>query len=114
MYTASIFMSLLSLLNNAYNENIELIDQKIGFISYGSGSKAKVFEGKIENRWKNKIKSSKLFEALSNRKEVDVDLYEDLHKNIIVDPICNSNNIIKLSSIQDGEFTIGLRKYKLS
>ena len=114
MYSASVFMSLLSMLNYHFDMNNKLAGDKVGFISYGSGSKAKVFEGKIENRWKNKIKSSKLFEALSNRKEVDVDLYEDLHKNIIVDPICNLNNIIKLSSIQDGEFTRGLRKYKLS
>ncbi|MBN09104.1 MAG: hydroxymethylglutaryl-CoA synthase, partial [Flavobacteriaceae bacterium] len=47
MYTASIFMSLLSMLTKALNDKKELKNHKIGFISYGSGSKAKIFEGTV-------------------------------------------------------------------
>ena len=112
MYTASIFMSLLSMLNNALISKIEITDERIGFISYGSGSKAKIFEGTIESTWKNKIKNSGLFDALEERKEVDVSTYEKLHKNIITTPVSESINKIKLSSIQNGEFTRGLRTYK--
>ncbi|MEM9681288.1 MAG: hydroxymethylglutaryl-CoA synthase, partial [Bacteroidota bacterium] len=45
MYTASIFMAFLSYLSYHYNESIEIADNSVGFIAYGSGSKSKVFEG---------------------------------------------------------------------
>jgi len=112
MYTASIFMSLLSMLNNAIIKNIELTNNKIGFISYGSGSKAKIFEGVVLSSWKNKLKHSKLFEILDKRKDIDVSTYEDLHRNKIKDPISEYNSSIKLSKIQEGKFTRGLRSYK--
>jgi len=112
MYTASIFMSLLSILNNAINDNQELSNNKIGFISYGSGSKAKIFEGIIQDNWKDNLKFSKLFEVLNNRIDVDVETYEKLHKNEITNPISTLNNSIKLSFIQTGEFTKGYRNYK--
>ena len=113
MYTASIFMSLLSMLNNAITKNIELTNNKIGFISYGSGSKAKIFEGIIESNWKIKLKSSNLFEILDKRIDVNVNEYEDLHRNKIKNPISELNGSIKLSAIQKGEFTRGLRSYEL-
>ena len=48
MYTASIFMSLISSLVDAANNDKKFEDKKIGFISYGSGSKAKIFEGTVQ------------------------------------------------------------------
>ena len=44
MYSASVFMSLLSMLNYHFDMNNELAGEKVGFISYGSGSKAKIFQ----------------------------------------------------------------------
>ena len=114
MYTASIFMSLLSMMNNAVIEKIDLTNNKIGFISYGSGSKAKIFEGTVESNWKVKLKSSNLFSVLKRRIEINVDQYERLHKNSITEPINDLNDSIKLSKIQDGEFTKGLRSYKIN
>ena len=105
-------MSLLSMLNTAIKDNQELSNNKIGFISYGSGSKAKIFEGIIQDNWKEKVKFSKLFEVLNNRIDIDFETYEKLHKNQIADPIFSLNNSIKVSSIQTGEFTKGLRNYK--
>ena len=61
MYTASIFMSLLSLLNYAVDSKIEIAGNKVGFLSYGSGSKSKVFQGSIESSWKKKLINSNLF-----------------------------------------------------
>ena len=113
MYTASIFMSLISMLNNAINKNLEISENKIGFICYGSGSKAKIFEGIIEKNWKNKLKSSRLFEILNNRIEIDVNIYEDLHRNKVTDSIFKLDDTIKLSTIQEGELTKGLRSYKI-
>ena len=56
MYTASIFMSLISHLYVSFKNNHELEGKKFGFISYGSGSKSKVFEGTIQNNWISKTK----------------------------------------------------------
>ncbi len=89
----------------------ELINKKIGFISYGSGSKAKIFEGTIQKDWITKTKPIKLFENLDNRKKVSVDIYEKLHKRKISSNINNNDGIIKLSKISKDEFTEGLRNY---
>ena len=111
MYTASIFMSLISSLVEAFEKDRELINKKIGFISYGSGSKAKIFEGTIQKDWITKTKPIKLFENLDSRKKVSVDIYEKLHKRKISSNINNNDGIIKLSKISKDEFTEGLRNY---
>ena len=111
MYTASIFMSLISSLVEAFEKDRELINKKIGFISYGSGSKAKIFEGTIQKDWITKTEPIKLFENLDNRKKVSVDIYEKLHKRKISSNINNNDGIIKLSKISKDEFTEGLRNY---
>ena len=111
MYTASIFMSLISSLVEAFEKDRELENKKIGFISYGSGSKAKIFEGTIQKDWMIKTKPIKLFENLDNRKKVSVDIYEKLHKRRISSNINNNDGIIKLSKISNDEFTEGLRNY---
>tara|TARA_B100001063_G_scaffold69323_1_gene63387 strand:- start:4547 stop:5989 length:1443 start_codon:yes stop_codon:yes gene_type:complete len=111
MYTASIFMSLISSLVEANINNKDLENKKIGFISYGSGSKAKIFEGIIQKNWIDKVKHLNLFKNLNNRKKISVDIYEKLHKSKITSNINNNNGIIKLSKISNAEFTEGLRNY---
>ena len=51
-------MSLISSLVEAFEKDRELINKKIGFISYGSGSKAKIFEGTIQKDWITKLNQS--------------------------------------------------------
>jgi hydroxymethylglutaryl-CoA synthase len=80
MYTASIFMALLSALQTSFNENEELAGQEIGFLGYGSGSKSKVFAGKVAENWKNVVAKWDLFEGLKNRTAIDLDTYEKLHR----------------------------------
>jgi hydroxymethylglutaryl-CoA synthase len=80
MYTASIFMALLSALQTAFNENEELSGTEIGFLGYGSGSKSKVFAGKVSENWKSVVSKWNLFENLNNRKSVDFETYEKLHR----------------------------------
>ena len=111
MYTASIFMSLISSLVEASSNGNEFINKKIGFISYGSGSKAKIFEGTIQNNWKNKIGKINLFQNLNSRKKISIDIYEQLHKRKVSSNINNNQGIIKLKNIDNGEFTEGLRNY---
>ena len=111
MYTASIFMSFISSLNEAISDGKDLNKKKIGFISYGSGSKAKIFEGTIQNKWINQIKKIKLFQNLDSRKKISIDIYEKLHRRKISSNINNNQGIIKLKRIDNGEFTEGLRNY---
>lgn len=80
MYTASIFMALLSALQTSFNENEELSGQEIGFLGYGSGSKSKVFAGKVSENWKTVVAKWDLFENLKNRLAIDFDTYEKLHR----------------------------------
>ena len=80
MYTASIFMALLSALQTSFNENEDLTEQEIGFLAYGSGSKAKVFVGKMAPEWKSVVKKWNLFEELTKRNQIDFETYEKLHR----------------------------------
>jgi len=80
MYTASIFMALLSALQTSFNENEELAGKEIGFLGYGSGSKSKVFAGKISQNWKSVVAKWNLFEGLKNRMPITFATYEKLHR----------------------------------
>ena len=112
MYTGSIFMALISLLSSALEKGKDLKNSKIGFLSYGSGSKAKIFEGTLETQWEEKIKGLDLFKNLSNRIKIDIKDYERLHNNESVSPLDSSSHSIKLDKIDSSELTAGLRKYK--
>lgn len=110
MYTASIFMSLISFLNFSFDHKSNIEGDNIGFFSYGSGSKSKVFEGQIESKWKEKIKDSQLFATLENRKEISFDTYVKLHKNQLNNAV-NRTNAIQLQNIEKSPSNIGLRQY---
>ena len=90
MYTASIFMALLSALQISYNENEDLAGKEIGFLGYGSGSKSKVFAGKISENWTKVVSKWKLFESLKNRTAINFETYERLHRKQL-DNSVNSN-----------------------
>ncbi|NNE27499.1 MAG: hydroxymethylglutaryl-CoA synthase family protein, partial [Saprospiraceae bacterium] len=89
MYTASIFMSLLSVLSDAHEKGADLTNHKIGFFSYGSGSKSKVFEGEIQQGWQKKLRVRNLFDNLDTRTRIDMETYERLHNNMSIDAISN-------------------------
>ncbi|NNC95057.1 MAG: hydroxymethylglutaryl-CoA synthase family protein [Chitinophagales bacterium] len=110
MYTASIFMSLLSILNKSFDDQIDITGNTIGFFSYGSGSKSKIFEGTIQENWKKKIEKSQLFQTLDSRSEIDIQSYEMLHKNQLNEPISKIDGI-QLSSIGKEAAKLGLREY---
>lgn len=80
MYACSIFLSLASLFESALAKNIELSEKKIGFFAYGSGSKAKVFTGKVKSTWHQVSQEINLFEMLENRRSIDYTTYESLHR----------------------------------
>ncbi|MDR6920705.1 MULTISPECIES: hydroxymethylglutaryl-CoA synthase family protein [Chryseobacterium] len=80
MYTASIFMAMLSALEVSFNENEELAGAEIGFFGYGSGSKSKVFAGKVSENWRMVVSKWQLFKNLKNRTAIDFETYERLHR----------------------------------
>ncbi|GAB4159160.1 MAG: hydroxymethylglutaryl-CoA synthase [Winogradskyella sp.] len=112
MYTASIFMSFLSLLSDSFNNDLDLSGKTIGFIAYGSGSKSKVFEGVVQDRWMTKIATVRLFETLSERTSIDVETYENIHRSKLEIPI-HKGSKISLDFIERNETNYGLRRYSV-
>ena len=110
MYTASIFMSLISHLYVSCENNQELEGKRFGFISYGSGSKSKVFEGTVQNNWKSKTKHLSLFDSLSNRTFIDFETYEKLHNSQYDTPL-NEKDDFSLKSISTEKNKEGFRYY---
>jgi len=80
MYTASIFMSFLSLLEGLRLNESSAQGKNIGFIAYGSGSKSKVFSGSIQEHWQQGMPAANVFETLAQRQEISFKEYVDLHQ----------------------------------
>ncbi len=112
MYTASIFMAFLSYLSHSFDNAVELADKTVGFIAYGSGSKSKVFQGKLQKGWQSKIENIRLFEHLDNRIKIDVNTYEDLHSSKLINPIVKKPKI-SLDFIEKEDNNYGLRRYSI-
>lgn len=100
MYTASIFMAILSGLQTSFNENEELAGEEIGFVGYGSGSKSKVFAGKVSENWKTVVAKWDLFENLKNRLAIDFDTYEKLHRKQLEYSVNPDYNGFGLESVE--------------
>lgn len=100
MYTASIFMALLSALQISFNENEELKGSEIGFFGYGSGSKSKVFAGKVSENWKTVVAKWNLFEGLKNRTAIDFETYEKLHRKQLEESVNENYKGFGLQSIE--------------
>lgn len=112
MYTASIFMAFLSALQTSFNENEELTGKEIGFIGYGSGSKSKVFAGKVSDGWRKVVEKWNLFEKLNQRASVDFDTYEKLHRKQLKESVNNQYKGFGLVSIEaENPVLIGARYY---
>lgn len=111
MYTASIFMSFLSLLAVKLDEGAELSGKGIGFVAYGSGSKSKVFHGTIEADWKAGLPQENVFEALAERKAISFEDYEALHKGNLQNKLGRSEGA-RLDYISSQVNQEGYRFYK--
>ncbi len=113
MYTASIFLGLLSTLSYHFENKSDLTNKKMGFIAYGSGSKAKVFEGEVQQNWQEAIKNLNLFETLNQSREIDFETYLKLHKKELNISVLNPKNEFALEHIEkENPVLIGARYYK--
>ncbi|MDW9380480.1 hydroxymethylglutaryl-CoA synthase family protein [Chryseobacterium sp. JV558] len=112
MYTASVFMAFLSALQTSFNENEELSGEEIGFVGYGSGSKSKVFTGKVSKNWRTVVEKWNVFENLHQRMAVDFETYEKLHRKQLKESVNREYKGFGLVSIEtENPVLVGARYY---
>lgn len=113
LYTASIFMALLSALQVSYSDGEDLAGKEVGFLAYGSGSKSKVFAGKIGENWKDVVEKWNLFDELNKRAAIDFNTYEKLHRKQLdqsVNPDWKGFGLIKIE--KENPVLVGARYYE--
>lgn len=112
IYSGSIFLGLLSTLCYHFKENSNLENKKFGFIAYGSGSKAKVFEAEVQPEWKSVVSKINLFETINQSKELDFETYVKLHKKEQKISIITPKDEFTLDSIEkENPVLVGARYY---
>ena len=110
MYTASIFMGLLSTLCDAADKGEAIAGKTIGFMGYGSGSKAKVFQGTVEAGW-SKVGQLDLFNALEKRSAVDFKTYELWHNERLTAPLSPAKSGFTFTGLRTEENQEYFRDY---
>ena len=73
-------------------------DRELLFFAYGSGSKAKVFTGKVQPQCKEKSSCWDIARHLEGRVKITFDEYIALRKKELQAPLANSNAIAQESS----------------
>ncbi|ASE62285.1 hydroxymethylglutaryl-CoA synthase family protein [Chryseobacterium indologenes] len=112
MYTASVFMAFLSALQSSFNENEDLSGKEIGFVGYGSGSKSKIFAGRVSENWRKIAEKWNLFESLKQRTAVDFDTYEKLHRKLLNESVNKNYKGFGLVSVEtENPVLTGARYY---
>lgn len=111
LYTASIFLALMSTLECDFKEGSNLVGKKLGFVAYGSGSKAKVFEAIVQKEWREVVPHFKVFKKLQNRRAIDYDQYELLHTGQQQGPVFAEEGRWGLEKIGQEGVTLGARYY---
>jgi hydroxymethylglutaryl-CoA synthase len=113
IYTGSIFLGMLSTRCYHLQKHTDLATQRMGFIAYGSGSKAKVFEATVEEGWEKQIEKTPLFETLAQRTTLDFATYEKLHKKELTVSVIAPSTEFYLDSIEkENPVQVGARYYK--
>ena len=110
MYTASIFMSLLSYLIVSREQGRKIAGDTVGFLAYGSGSKSKAFSGQVQAGWQERIAHLDLFGELSKRTVIDLDTYERLHNGALSESVAEKTQL-RLAEIETAVNREGYRIY---
>jgi hydroxymethylglutaryl-CoA synthase len=113
LYTASIWLALMSTLESDLQEQNDIENKRFGFISYGSGSKAKVFEGIVQKDWKEVSDKFGIFAFITNRKPISYEEYLALHHRTIEQSIAPQSGRFALKSIGKEGVTLGARFYHI-
>lgn len=112
MYACSIFLALMSTLEEDFKEKGNIVGKDIGFVGYGSGSKSKVFEARIQPEWKSVVKTFDTTKRLMERTEIDYPTYEALHRMQITKSIIEPKGEFRLSKISKEPLKEGARYYE--
>ena len=80
VYTASLYVSFLSLLEN--NDTLP-VGVRIGMYSYGSGAVGEFFSGILQKGYRDHLCTEKHQELLNHRKKVTVETYEKIFEQIV-------------------------------
>jgi hydroxymethylglutaryl-CoA synthase len=110
-YTGSIFLSLVSTLESDLVEGVELAGRRIGLCGYGSGAKAKVFEGTVQPGWKEVAAGFGLFQRLRGRRRIEAGQYEALHRRLAPESVRAPQEEFALAGIGAGAGLAGSRSY---
>ena len=94
IYTGSLFLGLLSLLEN--NTTLEAGD-KIALYSYGSGAVAEVFSLTLVDGYKEQLRDNR-FEDFASRTRISIEEYEDM---FFRDTTVDEEGNLDISDIQD-------------
>ncbi len=111
-YTGSIFLALMSTFESDLETNCNLDGELFGLCGYGSGAKAKVFEAKVNPRWREVVSRWHLFERLAGRVAIDQITYESLHKGTIDKSVISPNGEFALIEIGEEGVMEGSRHYE--
>ena len=110
-YTGSIFLALMSTIESDFLDDEKMIGDRIGLCGYGSGAKAKVFEGIVQSGWKDVASKFNLFERRSERHPINKEIYESLHRGSQKGSVVTPNKEFALVSIGGANVLEGQRKY---
>ncbi len=111
-YTGSIFLALMSTFESDYEDNVDISGTSLGMCGYGSGAKAKVFEGRVNPRWREVVAGWNVFERLSGRLAIDQVTYEELHKGTRDGSVVKPKGEFALVEVSDDETFEGVRTYR--
>lgn len=112
LYTASIFLALMSSLECSLADGSVLAGKRLGFVAYGSGSKAKIFEAVVQPGWAAVAAHFHVFDKLRDRQAVDYACYEALHTGAQTSSVSPEHGRWGLQRIGQEGVTLGARYYE--
>lgn len=113
LYTASIFLALMSALEADWKDQTELAGKRLGFVAYGSGAKSKVFEGELQAGWEQVAANFNIAEKLEKREEISYETYERLHTGCQKESVKARKGHWALDKIGTEGNYLGARYYKV-
>jgi len=115
LYTGSLFLSIMSLLEAGLTDDALKADASVGCFAYGSGSKSKVFVGTLQPDWRSVAANFRLTSRLAQRTAIDYPTYEKLHRGQVRENIAETAGVFYLQQVHEArDNQEGMRSYGLS
>ena len=115
LYTGSLFLSIMSLLEAGLADDTLKDNASVGCFAYGSGSKSKVFIGLLQPEWRSVTAGFQLSSRLAQRRAIDYSTYEKLHRGQIKENLAETAGVFYLRQVHEvKDNQEGMRTYGLS